>query len=385
MNISKQLRTYFLPFCLVIALQPVQSPAQQDSSALKANSRRIPSQRDGQHDFDFSFGMWKMHLLRLVHPLTGSTEWVHLDGTAVVSRVWDGRANLVEFEVNGSSAHIEGLSLNLYNPLSHQWSLNFASSSDGTLNQPTIGEFENARGEFFDQETFNGKTILVRKSYSDITPNSNRFEEAFSADGGKTWEVNWIAIFTRLDSEAPKIQSDHTLTSGGGQHGFDFENGKWKTHIRRLLHPLTGSTTWTEYEGSIAVRKVWNGLANLGELEAAGAKGHLEGLSLRLYNPLSQQWSLNFASSSDGTLNQPTIGEFKNGRGEFFDMELYDGKSILVRSVFSNISPISARSAQAFSADGGKTWEENLIETDTRAKDDVDKLSTPSTLLTHRD
>lgn len=154
--------------------------------------------RDGQHDFDFEIGNWKTHLKRLVHPLTGSTTWIELDGTSAIRKVWNGRANLVELEVDGPSGHIEGLSLRLYNPQAHQWSLNFANASDGTLSVPTVGEFKNGRGEFFDQETLGGRTIFVRNVFSDITPDSYRFEQSFSTDGGKTWEVNWIAIDTRV-------------------------------------------------------------------------------------------------------------------------------------------------------------------------------------------
>ena len=84
------------------------------------------AQRDGQHDFDFEIGTWKTHLRRLVHPLTGSTEWVEYDGTTVVTKVIDGRANLVELKVAGPAGRIEGLSLRLYNPQSHQWALHFA-------------------------------------------------------------------------------------------------------------------------------------------------------------------------------------------------------------------------------------------------------------------
>ena len=156
--------------------------------------------RDGQHDFDFEIGAWRTHLRRLVHPLSGSTQWVEFNGTSVVSKIWDGRANLVELEVDGPGGHIEGLSLRLYDPNSHQWSLNFASSKGGGLGQPTIGDFKNGRGEFYDQEMFNGRMILVRNIWSDITPDSCRFEQAFSDDGGKTWEVNWIAVDTRLKS-----------------------------------------------------------------------------------------------------------------------------------------------------------------------------------------
>jgi hypothetical protein len=116
----------------------------------------------------------------------------------LVRKIWDGHANLVELEVDGPAGHIEGLSLRLYNPESRQWSLNFSNSKSGTLSPPTIGEFKNGRGEFYSQETLNGRAILVRFVISNITADSCRFEQSFSADGGKTWEVNWIATDTRV-------------------------------------------------------------------------------------------------------------------------------------------------------------------------------------------
>jgi len=122
-------------------------------------------------------------------------------GTTEVRKVWNGRANLVELDVKGPAGHIEALSLRLYNPQSHQWGLNFASSAAGSVSPPTIGAFKDGRGEFYDQETFNGRAILVRFVISDIKPDSCSFEQAFSEDGGKTWEVNWIAIDTRIGSD----------------------------------------------------------------------------------------------------------------------------------------------------------------------------------------
>jgi hypothetical protein len=154
--------------------------------------------RDGQHDFDWEIGTWKLHVRRLERPLTGSDKWIELDGTVVVRKVWDGRANLAEIEVSGPSSHIEFLSLRLYNPQSRQWSLSFATSGVGTLSQPMIGRFANGRGEFYDQETFEGKAIYVRFVFSAVSHDSGRSEQAFSTDGGKSWEVNWINTYTRV-------------------------------------------------------------------------------------------------------------------------------------------------------------------------------------------
>jgi hypothetical protein len=155
-------------------------------------------QRDGQHDFDFEIGTWKTHLKRLVKPLTGSTTWVEYDGITKVTKVLDGRANLVELKASGPAGTFEGLSLRLYNPEARQWTLNFANASSGVLTPPAIGEFKNGRGEFYNQDTLYGRAILVRFVILDITPTSCRFEQSFSEDGGKTWELNWVAVDTRV-------------------------------------------------------------------------------------------------------------------------------------------------------------------------------------------
>jgi hypothetical protein len=204
MRIFKNLSAYFLLCCAAVLLQICcaavllhtnQSFAQSDA---KTASRQTTVLRDGQKDFDFEIGTWKTSLKRLVKPLSGSNDWVEYEGTTVVRKVWDGRANLVELDVKGAAGRIEALSLRLYNPESRQWSLNFANVRGGVIAKPTVGEFKNGRGEFYNQEDFNGRAILTRFIISEITPDSCRFEQAFSDDGGKTWETNWIATDTRV-------------------------------------------------------------------------------------------------------------------------------------------------------------------------------------------
>jgi hypothetical protein len=152
--------------------------------------------RDGQHDFDFDLGNWKTHSSRLLHPLTGSTAWVDRDGVTIVKKIWGGRANLAEFKADGPAGHLELLSLRTYNPTTRQWSLNFATPKVGTLGIPGVGEFKNGRGDFYDLEPINGKSVLVRFSIWGITTDTAQSEQASSDDGGKTWEVNWINRYT---------------------------------------------------------------------------------------------------------------------------------------------------------------------------------------------
>ena len=153
--------------------------------------------RDGQHDFDFNIGVWKTHIKRVLDPLSGSTQSIELNGTVTVRKVWDGRAQLEEIETEGPNGHWEGLTLFLYNPEAHQWSQTFVDGKVGVLTPPSIGSFKDGRGELFASDTVNGRTILVRGVWSDIKPDSHRFEESYSDDGGKTWAPAFIANLTR--------------------------------------------------------------------------------------------------------------------------------------------------------------------------------------------
>jgi hypothetical protein len=187
----------FFAFVLIFTCT-ISGSAQTQSDANQTPTEQTADSHDGQHDFDFEFGSWKVQLKRLLHPLAGSNSWVELDGTSIVRTVWDGRANLGELDVTNGDSHIEGLSLRLYNPQTHEWSIYWANRRDGNLGMPPmIGQFRNGRGEFFDQELFNGASIQARFIFSDVSPTSFRLEQAFSADGGKTWETNWIANFSR--------------------------------------------------------------------------------------------------------------------------------------------------------------------------------------------
>jgi len=183
---------------VAVLLSPAGFASAQDKPAGPVNAAPPTKDRDGQHDFDFEIGTWKTHVKRLLHPLTGSTTWTDYDGTSVVSKVLDGRANMVELRMDGAAGHFEGISLRLYNPQSHQWSLNFVNAGAGTLSQPTIGEFKDGRGEFYDQETLADRAIFVRFVITPVDKDQIRFEQAFSGDGGKTWESNWIATDTRM-------------------------------------------------------------------------------------------------------------------------------------------------------------------------------------------
>ncbi len=153
-----------------------------------------------------------------------------------------------------------------------------------------------------------------------------------------------------------------------GQHDFDFNLGVWRTHIRRVLDPWSGGTHFMEMNGTVSVRKVWDGRAWLEEIEADGPKGHWEGMTLFIYNPEAHQWSQNFVDSQNGVVTSPLIGEFRNGRGELYAQDVRGGRTILIRAVWSDITPDAHHFEESYSDDGGKSWAPVFIANLTREK-----------------
>ena len=209
-------------------------------------------QRDGQHDWDTFFGTWKMHLRKRIHPLSGSKDWVEFESHDSTRKVWNGRANLDELEADGPSGHIEGLTLRLYNPHTGQWSIYWANSANPTPENPLIGEFKDGRGEFYDQEMFNGRSIFVRFLWTNVSKASGDFEQSFSADGGRTWEANWVTTMEREPAERANVPPNPD--NHNGQHDF---------RVRPLESAVAAPRTSSQRTTTVAAlwrhhRREWN-------------------------------------------------------------------------------------------------------------------------------
>ena len=169
-------------------------------STQSTQSPQPAQQHDGAHDFDFLIGDWKAHVRRLPDRLVGSNHWVEYDGISNHHKILDSNANFEEFEVwsKDKKLHLKAQTLRLYNPESHQWSIYLVDVNNGVLSlPPVVGQFEGNRGEFYDQESWKGRAILVRYVWLNLGPNAARMEQSFSPDGGKSWEVNWICELSR--------------------------------------------------------------------------------------------------------------------------------------------------------------------------------------------
>jgi hypothetical protein len=191
-------KNVILPLIVFIATFSVSLTA--PLSAQTADNPTLLPQRDGSHDFDFLIGDWKAHVRRLPDRLNNSNVWVEYDGISNHHKLLDSNANFEQFNVTSTdkTLHIKAQTLRLYNPATRQWSIYLVDLDSGTLDTPpVVGGFNGKQGEFFHQENFKGRTILVRYEWFDISPHSSRMEQSFSPDGGKTWEVNWICELSR--------------------------------------------------------------------------------------------------------------------------------------------------------------------------------------------
>lgn len=182
--------------CLALLMLVTMATAGNASAATRPSS---PPAEDGQRDFDWEFGTWRTDVQILANPLSDEEdEWLTFKGTSVVRPLVDRKANIVEFDVSGPTGRIQAINLRLFEPQANRWSLTFANLRNGLLTPSVYGGFHGKVGRFFGDDELDGRPIKVRFIIVRLTRDKARFEQAFSDDGGKTWETNWIAVDQRV-------------------------------------------------------------------------------------------------------------------------------------------------------------------------------------------
>ena len=168
--------------------------------ALDSTLTQAATARDGSHDFDFNVGVWHTEITRRLHPFSASSEVMRLSGTVTIRKVWGGKGLVEEIEADGPKGHWQGMSLFLYDPAARQWSQTFINSAAGAFAPGMIGSFKDGKAELFLLDTLDGRSVLLRATWSDIKATSHRYEEHFSDDGGRTWALSFSAIKTKAAS-----------------------------------------------------------------------------------------------------------------------------------------------------------------------------------------
>ncbi|HEY0681325.1 MAG TPA: hypothetical protein VGD45_03245 [Steroidobacter sp.] len=315
------------------------------------------------HDWDWLIGDWDVWHRRLKDRLAGSNEWQEFNGKSALWLTLNGLGTLDDNIVELPDGIYRGLTLRAFDPATRQWAIWWLDGRNPSrIDPPVYGSFAGDVGTFIGKDVFKGQPITVRFRWQDIHSKRPHWEQSFSTDGGKTWEVNWRNYFTRTNSKAsPLARID------SAPRDFDSLVGTWQVRNRRLKQRLVGSTQWEEFDNTLVNRAVLGGFGNVGDNVFHAPGGTYCGLSLRAYDSNTREWlSWWLDGRSPTRIGSPMRGSFKDGIGTLLGDDVYNGKPIKIRSQWSKLTAGSAHWEQASSADGGRTWETNWVSELTR-------------------
>lgn len=151
------------------------------------------------NDFDFFMGIWRCRHRYRVRRLQACEDWIEFDGSCAARRILDGKGNIDESDIGFPGGAYRGMSLRTWDPACGRWSIYWLDSRrPGHITPPVKGGFAKGLGVFYGDDRHEGRDIRVRFLWSRITPQSARWEQAFSLDEGNSWETNWYMDFTRM-------------------------------------------------------------------------------------------------------------------------------------------------------------------------------------------
>lgn len=321
-----------------------------------SNYQVSPTARDGHNDFNFEFGTWRTHYRILKQRLVDSHAWYDCYGTSVIRPFWSGYGNLEDGDLKCPTRYVGGMTLRLYNARTHQWSLWWGTRTLGIAPPQQVGHFgANGVGDFYAHDTWQGKPVICRFQWTTVNGNPH-FEQAYSTDGGKSWETNWTTDYEPVSPSTKGVWNAHG--SEVEHNGFDFLIGSWRTHYMRRAHVLANDNHWYACEGSSTVRPFWGGSANLEDGDLRCPAQYIQGLTVRLYDAATRNWMLYWGTQKKGLAQGfPQVGRFgADGTGNFYAPDTVAGRRVIVRYRWMRRNG-NPRFEEAFSPDNGKTWE----------------------------
>jgi hypothetical protein len=342
----------------IFLLASAPTPAPTVAPLPAANYAPQATSRDGAHDFDFEFGTWRTHYRLLKDRLVHSHTWYDCYGTSIIRPFWGGSGNLEDGDLRCSNRYIGGMTLRLYSPVTHQWTLWWGTRVLGLSPPQQVGHYDPSHvGDFYAHDFWRGTPVICRFHWTIVDGNPH-FAQAYSTDGGRTWETNWTTDYARVD---PKSRGVWDVGGGPRDRDFAFLDGTWIVHERRLRS--NGSPQrWYACNGTADVRPFWGGDANLEDDELQCGADRVRGVEVRMFNVTAQRWLLYSGTDRSGMeRGMPAAGLFSaHATGEFTATSAIDGRPALARCRWSlqNGHPHFER---AHSFDGGTTWQSDWI------------------------
>lgn len=291
-------------------------------------------------DWAWLVGNWDVWHRRLKERLVGDTHWQTFSGRSALWLVMGGQGTIDDNVVALPGDPYRGLTLRTFDPSTGKWSIWWLDGRDPThIDPPVLGGFQGDAGTFIGHDTFKGRPITMRFRWNDIHSSRPWWEQAFSADDGTSWEVNWRNYFTRtsaVPAPLPKLAD--------APHDYDFLVGSWKVRHRRLRHRLVGNHDWDNFDGTLVNWPVLGGKGNVGDNVMALPTGTVRGIGLRAFDQATGQWlSWWIDNRTPSVIEPPVRGRFMEGTSTLIGDDHLDGRPIKTRVVWSRITPHSAR------------------------------------------
>lgn len=318
---------------------------------------------DHARDWAWLVGNWDVLHRRLRTRLAGDTHWDEFAGKSALWLTMDGLGTIDDNSLELPGGSYRALGIRAFDPITAKWAIWWLDGRNPTkIEPPVMGSFDGDAATFIGRDTYNGRAVTVRFRWLDIHGPRPHWEQAFSADEGTRWEVNWRNYFTRTSvtpSPLPRLSAVH--------HDWDFLVGRWEARHRRLRHRLVGNKDWDEFAGTLVNWPVLGGDGNVGDNVMELPTGIVRGVGFRAFDPATGEWlSWWLDGRYPTTIQQPNRGRFVGGIGTFVSDDTLDGRPIKTRVRWSGLTSTAARWEQACSADGGATWESNWVTEFTR-------------------
>jgi hypothetical protein len=330
------------------------------SGVAKAAAARDNHQRDWQ----WLEGSWDVSHRRLQKRLANDTHWDEFSGKSTVWLTMRGLGTIDDNILQLPGGVYRAAGIRAFDPKAGKWLIWWLDGRNPTqIDPPVLGRFNGDEGEFIGDDTLNGKPIVVRFRWHETRSKRPHWDQAFSSDGGKTWEINWTNAFTRTSPTPISLQLINTHPQD-----FDFLVGSWRVKHRRLRKRLVGDQEWDTFGGTLINWPVLGGHGNVGDNVMEFPTGVVRGVGIRAFDPARGQWSSWWLDGrSPSEIGKPLRGRFENGVGTFLSDEMLDDRRIFNRVIWSGISAQAARWEQASSLDG-QNWEINWVSDFTRVK-----------------
>jgi hypothetical protein len=331
----------------------------------------IPALAAASHERDWAWllGTWDAWHVRLKDRLANSTEWQEFAGKSAFWQTMGGLGNVDDNSLALPAGDYRGLSVRAFDPTTSSWAIWWLDGRNPEhIDPPVRGGFRDGEdeGEFIGTDVYKGTPVTVRFRWHEVLSKRPHWDQAFSTDGGKTWEINWRNYFTRTAPAAkslPRLEGDPPQS-----REWDFLAGSWKVRNRRLRQRLVGSSQWDEFDSTLTNWPVLGGRGNIGDNEFKGPGAPYRGMSLRAYNVQRGEWlSWWLDGRHPADIGTPMRGHFVDGVGTLFGVDEFRGKAVKTRSQWTGVDTNRPRWEQSASLDGGATWETNWVAEFARA------------------